>query len=241
MTWQPHWDGVPLDMVARQCVRQRPKAQQLARLLVQRGAPCDLPTAARCGLLEHAQQLLDAHPEWVHATDEQTRTPLYRATCVAGHFDQGLAVTDLLLARGAALDIFSACTLGELARVEHLLEVDPDAARSVDPEGMTALHWAARPRRKPQHAASIMRLLLAHGADVHARNPQEDQMTTLHHVAQWSGSTKQADLLLAHGANLNATARHGRTALCYATDHGRTDMVAHLSKLGARLPPSQEM
>ena len=66
-------------------------------------------------------------------------------------------------------------------------------------------------------------------------------MTTLHHVAECSGSTKQADLLLAHGAHLDATARHGRAALSYAMDRGHTDMVAHLSKLGARQSPSPEM
>ncbi|MFT4511908.1 MAG: ankyrin repeat protein [Planctomycetota bacterium] len=235
--WQPHWDGAPLDMVARQCTFHRPEAHRLANLLVQRGAPCDLPTAARCGLLDRAQQLLDAHPELGNAIDEQNRTAVYRATCVSGRFDEGLAVTDLLLARGAALDLFSACTLGNVKRVEQLLRADSELARTRDPEGMTALHWAARIRRNPQHAVAITQLLMTHGADVQARNPQEDQMTALHHVAEWGGSIEQADLLLQHGANLNSATRHGLTPLCYAVDRDRKDMIAHLTKLGARQTP----
>lgn len=238
--WQPHWDGSPLDMVARQCVFHRPDAHRLARLLVARGAACDLPTAARCGLLERVTELLDAHPDQRDVPDEQNRTALYRATCVYGRFDEGLAVADLLRSRGAPLDVFSACTLGELARVEHLLERDPELARTRDPEGMTALHWAARPRRNPQHGKRILQLLLAHGADVTARNPQEDQMTALHHVAEWSGSTDQADVLLAHGANLESTARHGKTPLDYAIDRGRAAMAAHLRARGTREPTACE-
>ncbi len=57
-------------------------------------------------------------------------------------------------------------------------------------------------------------------------------MTPLHHVAEWSGRAGQVDVLLAHGADINAAARHGWTPVNYAVDRGREEMIAYLKQLG---------
>ena len=226
-------DARAVEIAAARCVHHRPRAHELARLLVDRGARPLLQTAARAGLLDRVRELLDADPNRLDAVDAKGRSALYRAACVYGKFAEGEAVVELLAERGAYVDLFSACTLGDRDRVMELLSSDPSLATSLDPEGMTALHWAVRVRRHRERAIEITERLLELGADVHAPNPTEDGMTPLHHVAEWSGNRGQAVLLLEHGADLNARADHGWTPLDYALDRQRDNMVALLEERGA--------
>ncbi len=132
--WEPDWSGAALDMVAGLCVFHRPRAREIATLLVERGADCNLQTAARCGMLQRVRAMLEADGALLDEQDDEGRTALYRATCVYGKFEEGEAVADFLLEGGAALDLFSAGTLGLLERVEQLLAASPFAAASLDPE-----------------------------------------------------------------------------------------------------------
>ncbi len=238
--WAPNWDGTGLGAAAGMCVWHRPKMHQIAALLVERGAACDLPTAARAGLVDEVRRWLDAAPEKINQTDEQGRTPLYRAACVYGEFREGEDVADLLIERGATVDLFTASTLGMVDRVRELLEEDPANARTVDGDGMTALHWVARPRRgwadrhdvAEQNFVEIARLLIEAGADVEAVNPQEEGMRPLHHCGEWMAPTTITELLLQHGADVNAKAGNGWTPLDYAIDRGRDEAVAYLRSRG---------
>ncbi len=56
-----------------------------------------------------------------------------------GHYD----VAELLLEKGASLDIFSASGLGKTTEMERLLRADKTLIDATDPDGRTALHWAA--------------------------------------------------------------------------------------------------
>jgi ankyrin repeat protein len=237
--WAPGWVGTAIEAVAGMCVWHRPRAHEIAKLLVERGAAVSLQTAGRAGLLGEVDRQLAERPHACDDVDVQGRTAMYRAACVYGKFPQGEAVADRLIAAGARIDLHTACTLGMLDVVRDRLADDPQAATTPDPDGMTALHWAVRNRRRPDRAAAIVRLLLDAGADVEAANPTEDGMHPLHHVAEWPASPEVAQLLLDAGADVNALADGSRwTPLDYARDRGRDAMATWLTEQGAMASPA---
>ena len=97
--------------------------------------------------------------------------------------------------------------------------------------GGKPLHWAA------EHAPGVVRLLLARGAEVDSRNLDEGEMrgfTPLIMCAKQKDDCAEcAELLLAAGADANARAANGKSALDYATAGGHEQVAAVLRKYGA--------
>jgi len=76
------WRGfTAIEAAAHLCVWHRPKAREIARLLIDRGAVCDLPAVARAGLLEEVRRRLDVDTGLIDVPDRFGRTALYRAVC----------------------------------------------------------------------------------------------------------------------------------------------------------------
>lgn len=227
----------PIEGVSSDCVWHRPQQTQVAGMLADAGAGLDITIAARAGLVDYVRQMLDDEPTLINTRDKRGRTAMYRAGCVFGRFDEGATIVDLLLERGAELDFYVACTFGMAAVVERMLSADATWATRLDPDGMTCLHWAARHRGSDGHdePVAVTQRLLAAGADVHARNPTEEQMQSIHHCAEWAAYTEQVDLLLQHGAEINAVADKGWAPLDHAMDRGRKEMISYLEAKGGRL------
>ena len=96
----------------------------------------------------------------VNAKSKQGLTPLYDAAA-AGYAD----VVELLLAKGARHDVFTASMLGKTDTLKAILDADPESAKAPSKWGWTALHLAAC---KGQDGA--VALLVAAGADVNAKD-----------------------------------------------------------------------
>jgi uncharacterized protein len=140
-----------------------------------------------------------------------------------------------LAARGLALDIFEAAAVGDDARLQEILRIDPSAVQSVSGDGWTPLHLAAA-----FGTASSVRALLTQGARVDAvsTNPQRNQ--PLHAVLALSRNSETIELLLRCGADPNAVQVGGFTPIFSAASANRRDLAELLVKHGANPHPKSD-
>ncbi len=145
--------------------------------LVDHGVDVNLPSPLNVSLVGGALELVCF------------ATPLCAAR-MSGHVE----VTDLLLARSAKDDLFTAALLGELPFVQHVLGRRPSLAQVPDPATdvitITPIHHAVAGNH-----LSILRTLLDHASE-----PVLSGSRALRAAAQ-RGNREAIELLLAHGAD----------------------------------------
>lgn len=140
-------------------------------------------------------------------------------------------VLEALVARGVKLDAFEAAAGGDASRLRALLDADPTLVSRRSHDGWTPLHLAAHFGR-----LEAMRVLLGHGADVHARSSNEMGNTPLHAAAA-GGRTEAVAALLDGKADPNARQHGGWAALHSAAQSGRLDLARLLLDRGADASP----
>lgn len=127
------------------------------------------------------------------------------------------------------LDVFEAATLGDVDRLHELLHENPSLLDARSPDDATALHFAAFFAQ-----SETARLLVDHGADVHAVSPTFGGVTPLHSAAA-GDSAEIVHLLLDAGADPNVRQNGGFTALHAAAQNGDTAMARDLLEHGAEV------
>ena len=137
------------------------------------------------------------------------------------------ATTDALLAVDPDLDIFEATALGYIDRLHERLEEDHWRARAYSADGFTALHFAGF-FGKPEAAKA----LLEAGAEVNAYSTNELRVQALHSAAA-GRHIEVCRVLIASGADVKATQRHGLTSLHAAAQHGDDELVELLLSAGS--------
>ena len=215
----------------------------------------ELFTAIRAGDTAKITALVESDPGLLDAKDENGLSAITIAK-----YSRQESIAQMLIDRGAKLDIFSASMAGVETRVVELLAQDRGLINSYSVDGWTPLHVAAffgqkeiaevllangadvhaRSRNAmgntPLHAAvaarkpDVVPVLLAHGADVNAR--QQGDFVPLHAAAQ-NGDVELASLLIAHGADVKARAANNQNALDFAMTKGHQAMVDLLDRHGA--------
>jgi ankyrin repeat protein len=211
--------------------------------------------AIQAGDAAAVRSLLDGAPELVNATDDRG-IPAF----TAAKYNRKDEIAQLLLDRGAKLDIFAASMTGDNGRVRELLGANAEVVRSLSHDGWTALHLASffghaecanslieagadvtarstNPMQNmPLHAAAagrkidVVRLLLEKGAPVNAQ--QHGGWTALHAAAQ-NGDTEMAEVLIGAGANVTVRADNQQGAWDLAVLKGHQAMVDILENFGA--------
>lgn len=182
----------------------------------------DLIAAVNAGDAGRVADLLAADPSLVAARDEAGVSALMLARY---RFDR--AATDALLAADPELDVFEAASLGYVDRLRERLSDDPAVATAFSPDGFTALHFAAFFGK-----AEAARILLEHDAchDVYTRNPFANQPL---HAAAAGRHLEVCRVLIAAGADVNATQHGGYTPLHEAAQHGDVEMSELFLSAGA--------
>jgi ankyrin repeat protein len=205
--------------------------------------------AVQGGRADEVARLLDSDPALL-----QSRHSGVSAVRIAV-YHRHPEIARLFVDRRAGLDVFDASALGETARLRDLLAADPALANAVASDGFTPLGLAsffghpeaarlllangADPNLAaqnstcvaPLHSAvaggsdEIVRELLAHGADVHAR--QDLGFTALHGAAV-EGSDEMIGLLLDHGADPYKKNDAGKTPVDLAREQGREQAAQRL-------------
>lgn len=120
---------------------------------------------------------------------------------------------------------------GDTETVALLLDAGAAIEGDAGLYGGKPLHWAA------EHAPGAVKLLLERGAKVDSRNLGDGDMqgfTPLIMCAKQKDDCAEcAELLLAAGADVNARAANGKSALDYALGGGHESVAAVLRKYGA--------
>jgi uncharacterized protein len=167
-------------------------------------------------------------------------------------------IRDLLLSRGAALQLHEAVAVGDVDRVKQFVEKDSSIARSFSPDGFPVVALAA-----VFGHLEIARYLAAQGADINAPatngsgyNALTGAVANGHtEIVKWlletaadpnyrygpgysplltaaaNGHLEIVKLLLAHGADLHAVSNDGRSALALASERNHPAVAEHLQSI----------
>lgn len=127
------------------------------------------------------------------------------------------------------LDLYEAAALGEADRVRAILAQDPEAVRTLSPDGFTPLHLAAFFGR-----VETVDVLLRHEAPVETYAEASFAPVTPLGSAAAAGMIDVARILLDAGADVNARGRDGGfTALHAAAQGGNVALAELLLERGA--------
>ena len=139
-----------------------------------------------------------------------------------------------LRARGAYVDICTACHIGDLQRVRELLDEDPSLANH-NVEYVTYYLGSGSPLKNAAANGhlEIVKLLLEHGADPNLREEEIAPHGHALYSAAANGHHEIAKLLLEHGAYPNPEVESSADALSRAISNGDQRMVELLCSYGA--------
>ena len=193
------------------------------------GGDLRLVDAAKSRNHEAVRSLLQQHVD-VNAPQGDGATAL----AWAAHWDD-METAELLIRAGANVNAANsygvtplalACTNESAAMVERLLKAGADANGA--PTGTPALMVAARTGN-----VEIVNSLLAHGANVNAKESAHGQTALMWAVAE--KHPEAAKLLIEHGSDVHARSASGFTPLLFAAQQGDVESARTLIEAGANV------
>jgi uncharacterized protein len=175
------------------------------------------------GRTETVREILSADSTLVNARNESGLSAILSAT-YRGRND----IARLLLDLGAQLDIFEAAATGTQDRLEQLLQQEPGLKESWSNDGWTPLHLAVFFGR-----VNIAHFLLSKGVDINAASRTNERVSPLHSALANPNNAAIAQLLIEHGADVNARQAQGYTPLHYAATYGLESIIRALLQRSA--------
>ncbi len=208
----------------------------------------------RTGDAGKVRELIGANAHLVNARNPQLQSAVLMS-CYQGRKE----IRDLLIEKGATLELHEAVAAGNLNRVKELVEAKPALAKSYSPDGFPVFALAAAFGH--EHLA---RYLQGKGAEINAVATNGTGYSALTgavasghaSIAQWlaengadvnyryakgysplltaaaNGHLEIVKMLLAHGAALHARTDDGKNALAFAQERGHNEVVKYLQELG---------
>jgi hypothetical protein len=152
----------------------------------------------------------------------------------AGDWETGLGaashmgrrdIAEFLIERGARIDTFAVCMLGDLPAAKALLVAFPEMHKTPGPHGIPLLSHAIV-GKKPSFG--VFQLLLEHGADVNAKTWRGG--TPLMQAVS-VGEPDMVRSLLDRGADVSAKSVDGTSALDIARKKNAAQILALLEKV----------
>jgi ankyrin repeat protein len=175
------------------------------------------------------RDLLSKNESLVNAKNEQGESAVLMSAYY--HVNE---IRDLLLAKGPDLDFFEACSVGDKARVQMIINLQPELINSHNRDGYTPLGLASF----FGHLETVKFLLLK-GANVNELSKDNQFKNTALHAAIAGSHKEIVQLLLEHKADVNIRSRGairaGYTALHIAAGKGEKDIALMLLDYGADL------
>jgi ankyrin repeat protein len=208
----------------------------------------------RTGDAGKVRELVGANAELVNARNPQLLSAVLMS-CYQGRTE----IRDLLIEKGATLELHEAAAAGNLNRVKELVEGDSGLAKSYSPDGFPALALAAafghEDVARYLHGegaavnavatngtgytaltgavasghASIAKWLAENGADVNHRYAKGHSPVL---EAATNGKLEILKSLVANGADLHARTDDGKNALTFAQERGHNEVAKYLLELG---------
>ena len=188
--------------------------------------------AVDAGNLATVRDLLADNPALLFVQDHRTKGsfgPPLRLAILRGHAD----IVEFLLSKGANPNeryvtgigpLHEAAKKGNANSVKVLVKYGADVNSKKGGFSHPPLCFAT--------SREVTEALIATGADIGLRDKSLSGATPLHSIAH-SGQTEAAEVLMAHGANIDAKDSLGRTPLHRAANNGQKKMVGLLITKGA--------
>jgi uncharacterized protein len=210
--------------------------------------------AVQAGDTAAVASILEQEPPLVNARNERGISAVLIA-CYTGRKE----IRDLLIGKGARLELHEAAAAGSLPRVKELVEREPGLARSYSPDGfpvmalaaafghedvaqylhgkgaeinavaMNGTGYTALTGAVASSHAALTKWLVENDADVNYRYAKGHSPLL---EAAANGKLEIVKTLLAHGAELNARTEDGKNALTFALERGHKEVAEYLRGLG---------
>src|SRR5258708_15376507 len=184
----------------------------------------DLFAAVRAGDAASVARMVELDPALLQARNEQGVSAVLMA-CYMGRKE----IRDLLIQKGAILQLHEAAAAGNLSRVKELVEGKPDLAKSYSPDGFPVMALAAAFGHE-----EVARYLHGVGADVNAVATNVTGYTSLT-GALASSHSALAKWLAEKGAGVDYRDAKGHSPVLEVSPNGKLRNVGMLDSRGAHV------
>ena len=178
--------------------------------------------AVQAGDAAAVAHLLEQDPQLVDARNDRGVSAVLIA-CYTGRKE----IRDLLIGKGARLELHEAAAAGNLRRVKELVGSDQKLAKSYSPDGFPVLALAAAFGHE-----DVARYLHGKGAEVNAVATNGTAYTALTGAVAGSHASL-AKWLVENGADVNYRYAKGHSPLLEAAANGKLEIVRMLVEHGA--------